>query len=205
MHKSNCRTALLRSIWYLLPSVDNNLAQIKSYINSLQLWTFLHWHDWGSPPSWVPGRASSPGPVAICSARDPGGSYFCEPGFLDTDGDMFQKLLSGFTMVGHSGLWKALSASEKNLCDGVIYNKKYIFNLHPYFWHRAPKTQEISSDEMTKVSFVMLISWPLEWGLRWGLAAWRTNHVIRGLELSVPPTGLPGKGEELEVEPTANG
>ena len=24
--------------------------------------------------------------------------------------------------------------------DIVIYDKKYIFGLHPHFWHRAPKS-----------------------------------------------------------------
>lgn len=29
-------------------------------------------------------------------------------------------------------------------CDKVICNKKYIFGLHPHFWHRALKTLGIS-------------------------------------------------------------
>ena len=31
------------------------------------------------------------------------------------------------------------------ICDIMVYNKKYIFGLHPiFFWHRAPKTLRIS-------------------------------------------------------------
>ena len=29
-------------------------------------------------------------------------------------------------------------------CDIVISNEKYVFGVCPYFWHRAPKTLEIS-------------------------------------------------------------
>ena len=29
-------------------------------------------------------------------------------------------------------------------CDTVIYNEKYVFDLCPYFWSRAPKILGIS-------------------------------------------------------------
>ena len=42
--------------------------------------------------------------------------------------------------------------------------------------------------------------------LRMGLVARRTNHVIRGLELSVlPPTPPQGRGEGLDFESIASG
>lgn len=37
-----------------------------------------------------------------------------------------------------------MSVNEENekdeKCDIVIYNKKYIFGLHPYSWYRVPRT-----------------------------------------------------------------
>ena len=39
----------------------------------------------------------------------------------------------------------------------MMHNKKYIFGLRPYFWHRAPKALGISNDKSDRVSFVMLI------------------------------------------------
>lgn len=54
------------------------------------------------------------------------------------------------------------------------------------------------------VSSVMLMRQLVEGGRGWGLVDWRTR-VILGLELSVPLTGSMGEGEELEVEPMANG
>ena len=39
-------------------------------------------------------------------------------------------------------------------CDTVIYNKKYLFGLHPRFWHTAPKTPDFLSARMIKVFYV---------------------------------------------------
>lgn len=46
---------------------------------------------------------------------------------------------------------------ELDLCDIVIY-KKCIFDLHPHFWHRVPKTLGISLYENIKVSFVISVN-----------------------------------------------
>lgn len=40
----------------------------------------------------------------------------------------------------------------------MIYNRKYVFGLHPHFWQRAPKTVGTSYVmNIVKVSFVMLL------------------------------------------------
>ena len=39
---------------------------------------------------------------------------------------------------------------ELDICDIVIYNKKYIFGLLPCSWHGAPKTLGTSSDKSSK-------------------------------------------------------
>lgn len=43
------------------------------------------------------------------------------------------------------------TASPQMGCD--IYNIKYIFGLHPYFWHRVPTIFGISCTEMDKGDF----------------------------------------------------
>ena len=56
-----------------------------------------------------------------------------------------------------------LEESEDMLCDTVIYNKKYVFDLCPYFWHGAPKILGISQVMRTiKYSLVMLMRQILE-------------------------------------------
>ena len=67
-------------------------------------------------------------------------------------------------------------------CDIVIYNKKYMFDLHPCLWHRALKTVGISWDESDKCLLFC------KWGnfgkhLRMGSVAGGANHVISRLGL----------------------
>lgn len=44
-----------------------------------------------------------------------------------------------------------------NVCDIVIYNKKYIFNLCPYSEHRTPEALNFLRDESNKGVFVILM------------------------------------------------
>ena len=48
---------------------------------------------------------------------------------------------------------------KRGNCSNVVYNKRYIFGLHPHFWHRAPKNLEFPVMRAVKVSFVMLVRW----------------------------------------------
>ena len=75
----------------------------------------------------------------------------------------------------------------------MIY-KKYIFYLHPCFWHKASKTQGISKVRSERC-LVLLMR---------GVAARRTNHVIKGLKLP-SPSFLLISGWRLNLSPTANG
>ena len=56
----------------------------------------------------------------------------------------------------------------KGVCDIVTCNKKYIFGLHPSFWHRAPKTWNFLCDESYKGVFCYVIGLTLEPHLRMG-------------------------------------
>ena len=55
------------------------------------------------------------------------------PGFLSlrVSGHLLQ-------VIVHPSRW------IQSICDTVAYNKTYVFGLHPYSWHRDPKTLEIS-------------------------------------------------------------
>ena len=100
----------------------------------------------------------------------------------------------------------------KGVCDIVTCNKKYIFGLHPSFWHRAPKTWNFLCDESYKGVFCYVIGLTLEPHLRMGAGCqenqpcdqktetflpaldlqerdwgWRLNHLIDHVYVMMPP------------------
>ena len=80
--------------------------------------------------------------------------------------------------------------------DTVIYSKKYLFGLHSYLWHRAPKTLGLSWVlRLLKVTFVMLMRW-----LR--LGGWWPMEPITGLKgWNFPSYSLAsGEGRGLETD-----
>ena len=68
----------------------------------------------------------------------------------------------------------------EGLCDIVIYNKKYIYDLCPVSSRDLLKLGIFSNERDKGISCCVLES---TYG--WRLVARRTNQVIRGLELSV--------------------
>ena len=86
---------------------------------------------------------------------------------------------------------------EKLLCDIMIHDKKHMFSLCPYLWHRAAKTLDISCDESNKG-----ISWcvnevtvgPTK---GWRLVANGANHEIETWNFQLHPDL---RKEKLEIE-----
>ena len=73
-------------------------------------------------------------------------------------------------------------------------------------WHRALKTLGIFwVMKIDKGVFTYVNEMTFGFILGWGLVARRTNHVIKRLELSVPPHWILGWGMGLRVEPITNG
>lgn len=74
------------------------------------------------------------------------------------------------------------------ICDIVICNGKYIFGLHPRFWHWALETLGIAQSYKGIFCYV---NGHLDWAgcLENQSIVWL--HVTTGLELSVPPSDLP--------------
>ena len=70
----------------------------------------------------------------------------------------------------------------------VNYNKKNMYSFHSLSWHKA-KTLGISCDESYEGFFCYVneMTCGKHLGKGKGLVARRTNHVIRRLELSMPP------------------
>ena len=61
-------------------------------------------------------------------------------------------------------------------CDIVMYYKKYVFGLYPYFWYRTPKTLGISSaTRKIKMLFCYVNEVTFGSSLRWELVARGTN------------------------------
>ena len=78
------------------------------------------------------------------------------------------KALVCTTMEYVMGADSVCCIDTKGVCDVVTCNKKYIFGLHPSFWHRAPKTWNFLCDESYKGVFCYVIGLTLGPHLRMG-------------------------------------
>ena len=120
--------------------------------------------DSATRPGQARPRTSGPVPHSLCqppqewegAARLPGGLLL--PQGLGASVALLQQVqlrgrarCSALRLKGpwkdHGEVWiraGMLRAFLLGRCDTAIYNKKYIFDLCSYFWHRAPKTLGIS-------------------------------------------------------------
>lgn len=131
----------------MFPGPVISLAHVKSYKNSLQVWTFLHRYDQKHLPSGVPQAQRQPQRsrrLLLWGAWVSGGICWLEQ---TTEGNAFRYTAPVFPR------WAALKGPvnfAKHASGVVVYSKKYIVGLHPHFQHRAPNPLGISCDEIHK-------------------------------------------------------
>ena len=85
-------------------------------------------------------------------------------------------------------------------CDIVLHHKKHVFGFHPSFWHRAPKTLGTATLLRDRDKGIFCYFNEVTHGKPLGcwLVPRGTNHMIRGLEISVLPP--PKREEGLEID-----